>query len=95
MFADFILCSGDDQLMGMTSGDDRLVLWGLSAARRVARRPRSLGAEGYPICSELWPADIGYDETVTRLDNRFEPDQPAIYSPEQLNRRNQHVGENW
>ena len=79
MFEDFILCSGYDQL---------------SEARPLPLLRSTLGAEGYRICIELCPADIGYDEIVTRLANRVQPRQSAIYSRAQFNRRNQHVSEN-
>ena len=66
----------------------------LSEARRLALLLRLLGPEGYPICIELCRADIGYYETETRLANRSQPRQSAIYSRAQFKRRNQHFGEN-
>ena len=77
MFQEFMFGSGYDQL---------------SEALRLAMLRSSLGAEGYHNCIDLCPAAICYEDTVTRLANRFQRRQSATYSRAQFNRRTQHVG---
>ena len=79
MFQDCILGEGYDQLC---------------EPRRLALIRGSLCAEVYLICRDMCTSEISYDGTVTRLANRFQPDQSAINSRTQFNRRYQHVGEN-
>ena len=79
IFDAYLLFSGNDQI---------------SEAGCLALLRRSLGAEQYRICIQLCPADIGYVDRVTPLDNNFQPRQTAIYSRAQFTRLKEEVGEN-
>ena len=96
----FLACPGDPVLrweVWYQMFQDHLVGCGaehLPENRRLALLRSSLGTEGYRICSELCPNDLSFDQTVTRLANRFAPKQSRIYSRAQFNRRLQHSHEN-
>ena len=62
--------------------------------RKLAIHRSSLGAEGYRICAELCPeADISYDVTISRLEQRFQPPPSQILTKSQFNRRVQQSSE--
>ena len=62
--------------------------------RKLAILRSSLGAEGYRICADLCSeADISYDVTISRLEQRFQPPPSQILTRVQFNRRVQQSSE--
>jgi len=69
-------------------------LKGVNERRKLAILRSSLGAEGFRICTDLCPEpNLSFDETVARLEQRFQPAPSRILARAQFNRRVQQPGE--
>ena len=96
----FLVTPGDPPMkweMWIRLFEDHLIahnLEGVSERRKLAILRSSLGAEGYRICADLCPeTNLGYDETVQRLEHRFAPAPSHILARAYFNRRLQQTEE--